>query len=200
LVDKNPLESVDLIDDINGVMVKGKWFSREKLDEMIQMDKNSVQFRTDFWTTAYNCVHNGSIEPLLDLMKEEENKTLLECGYNSVFKYYLEQKYLKNLPEAFDNASKYILDRNARIRLLNEYAWFIYVNKWEQQYLNGIKAAKEAIELYPNYASFYDTLAWLYFENNQLDDAIKTVKKAIEIAPNRKEYQDNLYKMMKSKK
>ena len=167
---------------------------------MIRLNKEAIQFRTDFWEAAFNCVHHGKIESLLNMIKKEKNTKLLECGYNSVFKYYLDQKDFKRLPDAFDKASKFTLDTVRRIQLLNAYAWFIYENKWKQQYPEGIRAAEEAVELYPNYAGLFDTLAWLYFENNQVDDAIKAMKQAIALAPNRKEYKDNLQKMEKSKK
>ncbi|NPD48218.1 amidohydrolase family protein [Lentimicrobium sp. S6] len=198
LMDKNPLKSIN-INDIQSVMIKGEWYSREKLDEMIRLDSDATQLRTGFWKAAFNCTQHDKIDPLLNILREEKDSVLLGCGYSAVFKYYLKQKDFENLPKAFNDASKYTLDWVAKFLLLNNYSWFIYENKWKQQYPAGIKAIKGAIEIYA-VAALYDTLAWLYFESNQFDDAITTMKKAIEISPNKKEYQDNLEKMKKLKK
>ena len=197
LVNKNPLKSVNLIDSINGVMVKGKWYTKEKLNGMTQLNKDSIQSRTDFWKAAYKCVHYGLTAPLLKLLKEEKNVKLLKNGYNSLYRHYLNIKSFKNLPAAFKRVSEITLDTIKRVQLLNTYAWFIYQNKWKEQYLEGIKAVKESIKLYPKFGGTYSVLAWLFFENNQYDEAIKTMKQAVKVSPNKKVYKDYLKKMKK---
>ncbi len=199
LVSRNPLESVDLIDDINGVMVRGEWYPKEMLDEMIQIEDDAVQLNTDFWKAAANCVNDGEIKELFDMLENETNPILLESGYNALLKHYLSEKDYDHLPDAFIRASNFTHDTIRRVQLLNGYAWFIYENKWKAQYSTGIKAAKEATELYGTFGGLYDTLAWLYYENNQIDDAIEAMKKAIELSPNRAVYMDNLKEMERTK-
>jgi imidazolonepropionase-like amidohydrolase len=41
LVNENPLEDIDAIKDLRGVMAAGRWYSREEVDQMIAIEERT---------------------------------------------------------------------------------------------------------------------------------------------------------------
>jgi tetratricopeptide (TPR) repeat protein len=130
--------------------------------------------------------------PLHNFLKTTKNEKLIDIGYNNLIRYFSGEKDQIKLLEAFE-AVVTELPRDAGY--LNRYAWYIYENKLAEKYNRGIELARKAVELKPESAGIWDTLAWLLFETGKVDDAIDCMKKAIELDPNTKYYQENLEKM-----
>ena len=82
--------------------------------------------------------------------------------------------YKKNIEKA--NADKEELATN-----LNNLAWFYAIHKRDIE--EGIKLSKQSLELRPDEAAYLDTLAELYFQNGQKDEARKYIKQAIDKKP-----------------
>ena len=83
---------------------------------------------------------------------------------------------------------------------MNDCAWYIYLQKIKDRYEQGIELARKAVQLEPQAAHIWDTLAWLEFEDGQIDQAVEHMKKAVELAPQQEGYQENLKKLEQSSK
>ncbi len=80
----------------------------------------------------------------------------------------------------------------------NNYAWACACAKRNVE--NGIEIAKQAVDLRPGTAGYYDTLAELYHLSGDNDLAIKTIRRAIELNPMRVYYREQLKKFQIAKK
>ncbi len=74
------------------------------------------------------------------------------------------------------------------------YAGVVLEAKFADKYDMGIEMAKKAIEINDGVASYWDTLAGLYFEKGDSQQAIKAQEKALELMPNNTAYQQKLDK------
>ncbi len=79
--------------------------------------------------------------------------------------------------------------------ILNKYAWMICTFKIKKDYAKALDMVHKAIIINPNYANYYDTQAWLFFESGDREKAIQSMKKAIELNPH-PVYKDELEKFM----
>jgi tetratricopeptide (TPR) repeat protein len=73
------------------------------------------------------------------------------------------------------------------------YAAVALQEKMTDHYDRGIEMAKKALALNES-ALYWDTLAGLYFEKGEKEDAIKAQEKALELRPGNKAFQDKLEK------
>jgi Tfp pilus assembly protein PilF len=74
------------------------------------------------------------------------------------------------------------------------YAGVVLEAKFADKYDQGIEMAKSAIEINDGVASYWDTLAGLYFEKGDSAQASKAQEKALELMPNNTAYQQKLEK------
>jgi tetratricopeptide (TPR) repeat protein len=98
----------------------------------------------------------------------------------------------------FEELLQLTTDEVARATLLNSHAWFIYENRWEEQYEQGIAYAREAVRLFPEYADLWDTLAWLNFVAGRNSEAVDAMKEAVRLEPESAHFKEALQEMEES--
>ncbi|MCI0516108.1 tetratricopeptide repeat protein [candidate division KSB1 bacterium] len=137
---------------------------------------------------------NDNILPLETFMRQNPDPKFLEPGYGSLIRYYQNKKNIPKLVETYEAAYQKLPPDAGHF---NEYAWFIYEHKLKEKYVRGIEIAQQAVQLEPDKAHIWDTLAWLYYANGETANAIEALNKAVTLAPDVKGYQENLEKMKK---
>jgi tetratricopeptide (TPR) repeat protein len=75
---------------------------------------------------------------------------------------------------------------------MNAYAWSIFTSELQDKYKFGIELAEKAVQLDPEAAHIWDTLAWLYFAEGNNLEAISAMEKAVEIDSQYNERLENL--------
>jgi tetratricopeptide (TPR) repeat protein len=139
--------------------------------------------------------HENDNAPLLDFLQHSSNQDLLSKGYANLIDYYSSKKDTVRLYETFEKAVT-ALPQNSRF--MNQYAWSIYEDKIKAKYDRGIELAQKALELEPEAAHIWDTLAWLLFENGDKKGAIEAMQKAVKLEPDTEGFRKNLKKMQES--
>jgi len=139
--------------------------------------------------------HENNNTPLLDFLQNSSNQDLLSKGYANLIDYYSSKNDTVRLYESFERAVA-ALPQNARF--MNQYAWSIYEDKIKAKYDRGIELAQKALQLEPDAAHIWDTLAWLLFENGDKKGAIQAMQKAVELEPDTEGFRKNLKKMQES--
>ncbi len=118
------------------------------------------------------------VRSLIAFLNKSKNEEYLYLGYHHLIRFYRNEKdtiqYFKTLEEAL----KKIKDNPD---LLNEYAWSIFTCKLQDKYKYGIELAERAVQLRPEAADIWATLAWLYFVDGNNQKAMSAMKKAVEI-------------------
>ena len=166
-------------------------------EAVLKLDPNDEKgFKTEsiFNLALYDARFEKNVDPLLKFMAQNSNEKYYENGYYNILNYYKKTKDQDGMVKTYETMVKKI-DANAG--LFNQYAWFIYEERMKDKYDRGIKLAKKAVELQPDAAHIWDTLAWLQFEKRNKDEALKAMKKAVELAPETKAFKENLKKMEK---
>ncbi|OGB68981.1 MAG: hypothetical protein A2Y94_10060 [Caldithrix sp. RBG_13_44_9] len=149
------------------------------------------------YLAAIQLWETGNDLPLLEQLSIAKNPELVKQGYNILIRHYEKNKQPEKLLSAYEDAlQKLPEDYN----LMNGYAWYIYENKLNDKYTRGIEVARRAVELKPDAAYIWDTLAWLEYENGQKEQALTDMGKAVEISGNAEDYRENLKKMQTGKK
>jgi len=135
---------------------------------------------------------NKNIDPLLGFIKGTANEDYLVKGYSTLINYYRNENDTSKVVTAYEEVISKMPDN---VDLLNSYAWDIYTAKKQDMYDRGIELAKRAVELEPETDAIWDTLAWLYFEKGEVENAVKAMEKAVELDPESDYYKKNLQKM-----
>jgi tetratricopeptide (TPR) repeat protein len=139
--------------------------------------------------------HENDNAPLLDFLQHSSNQDLLSKGYANLIDYFSSKKDTVRLYETFEKAVA-ALPQNSRF--MNQYAWSIYEDRIKAKYDRGIELAQKALELEPEAAHIWDTLAWLLFENGDKKGAIEAMQKAVKLEPDTEGFRKNLKKMQES--
>ncbi len=153
-------------------------------------DEQGFGETSSFHIATYEIWNNNNDAPLLDFLKNSDNNDLLSDGYFNLIDYYNNKKDTVRVYETFEKAVA-ALPQNAQLK--NQYAWSIYEDKLKEKYNLGIELARKALELEPNNADIWDTLAWLLLESGDHKGAIVAMKKAADLNQN---YKENLTKML----
>lgn len=86
-------------------------------------------------------------------------------------------------------------------RYCNNIAWDVYEKNDTKYVLKAIQWSKTSLEIDPNNPLYLDTLAHLYFINNQKEEALKVQEKAVEYAEkNQSTYQSELKESLEKMK
>ncbi len=136
-------------------------------------------------------------QPLIGWLDQSTNNIHLERGFNSLIRFYQRKEMQDKLLGIYEQAVRRLPENTD---FMNGYAWYIYEQKLKDRYSRGIELAQQAVKLKPGAANIWDTLAWLEFENGQIDQAIADMKKATELAPQQEGYLENLKKLEQAKK
>jgi tetratricopeptide (TPR) repeat protein len=146
---------------------------------------------------AYN-VFSLEDESRYDKAKAQAEKALstgdddaLFLGHYNIIRYYRLKK---------DNDTALIKYAEAAEAVPTE-AFFAYgyaavalQEKMTDHYARGIEMIKKALEINDGAASYWDTLAGLYFETGSREEAIQAQEKAVELRPDFQAYQQKLEK------
>jgi tetratricopeptide (TPR) repeat protein len=136
-------------------------------------------------------------KPLITWLDHSVNQAHLERGYNSLLRFYRRKEMQDRLLAMYEQVVKRMPENAA---FMNDFAWYIYQQKLKGRYEQGIAIAQKSLQLQPLAAHIWDTLAWLEFENGQVDRAVEHMKKAVQLAPQQEGYQENLQKLEQSRK
>ena len=149
------------------------------------------------YLAAIQLWETGDDLPLLEQLSVAKNPELVKQGYDILIRHYEKNKQSEKILSAYENAlQKLPEDYN----LMNGYGWYIYENKLNGKYTQGIEVARRAVELKPDAAHIWDTLAWLEYANGQVEQALADMQKAVELSGNNEDYQENLKKMQAGNK
>jgi tetratricopeptide (TPR) repeat protein len=132
------------------------------------------------------------VQPLIAFLEESKNEDFLDQGYYHLRIYYRNKQDTLNYYESLEKALTVFKDNT---RLMNEYAWAVFKNRTENKYERGIELAEKAVDLEPEGAPIWDTLAWLYYANGETDKALSAMKKALAI---NSEFQERLDQLKKA--
>lgn len=168
----------------------------EKVLKLDPEDNKGHKTESLFQLAVYEARVRKNIEPLQKFMAGEPGENYLLPGYENILNYYRREKNNEKRIQTYEIAISKIPENT---NLMNGYAWFIYENKLTDKYDRGIALAKKAVELKPEAARIWDTLAWLQFEKGNHQQAITAMKKAVEIEPGNKSFKKNLEKIEKGK-
>lgn len=164
---------------------------------VLKLDPNDEKgFKTEsiFNIALYDARFEKNVKPLLKFMAQNSDEKYYEKGYYNLLGYYKKTKDQDGMVKTYESMVKKMA---ANAGLYNQYAWFIYEERMKNKYDWGIKLAKKAVELQPDAAHIWDTLAWLHFEKGNKKKALKAMKKAVELEPETKGFKKNLKKMKK---
>lgn len=155
---------------------------------------NKAGYKKDaeFHLALHEARSDGNPAKLAEHLETESDTDRLELGYFALARVYEGQNDVANAVRVYEMALEKMPD-NAN--MMNAAAWFIYEQKASQHYAWGIKAAQKAVELAPESASIWDTLAWLYHSDEQYQLAIQAMSRAAELEPDVDYFKQSLQKM-----
>lgn len=165
--------------------------------KVLKLDSNNEKgYQTEslFQLAVYNVRVKNNVSTLESFMANDLIEKYLQQGYSEIVRYYKRTKNNDKLVETYEIA---ITKIPGNANLMNEYAWFIYQQKIKSKYNRGIELAKQAVEIKPDAAHIWDTLAWLQFEKGNQDEAIKAMEEAVQLAPDNDDFKKNLEKIKK---
>lgn len=132
---------------------------------------------------------NKAPEALEEFIKSCKNHELLKESFSTLVRYYENQKDSPNTLRIYD---QYLSAFSDDTGVMNGFAWYIYEQRLTDQYAKGIEMARKAVDLEPEAAHVWDTLAWLYYESGDYNAAVKAMDKAVDLAPETEDFQKSL--------
>lgn len=135
---------------------------------------------------------NGNPEKLADVLEHETDAERMRLGYRSLARVYEGKNDIENTIATYKTGLEKLPNDAG---MMNEAAWFIYEQKASNYYDWGIQIAKKAVEMEPQKASIWDTLAWLLNSNRQYKEAVEAMTKAAQLEPKIEYFQQSLQKM-----
>ncbi len=143
-------------------------------------DNYGFKEESELQIAIYNARYSDKkdVQSLITFLNKSKNEEYLELGYHHLIGFYRNEKDTIQYFRTLDEALKKIKDNPD---LMNEYAWSIFTCKIQDKYKYGIELAEKALQLKPEAADIWDTLAWLYFVEGNNQKAMSAMKKAVEI-------------------
>jgi len=181
----------------------GRWESAEAqpyLEKVLELDPRDAYGHNEEcrgYIAVYILRTTGDDQPLIHLLDHSSDQAHLEEGFNALIRYYQQKEMQAKLFRAYEQAIQKLPENTD---FMNGYAWYIYEQKAKDRYEQGIGITRRALQIKPEAANIWDTLAWLEFDNGQIDLAIEHMKKAVELAPQKSGYLENLKKMEQAQK
>ena len=162
---------------------------------IIDLDHENVagyKEEAEFNRALYRARYQKDTDPLEKLIEQEKDVELLERGYFTLIRAAEVQgdhdKTLAIYRRAMERLPDYA-------NLMNGCAWYIYEKRLDAHYPWGIELAEQAVQLEPDAAHIWDTLAWLYNESGQYKLAVEAMTKALELEPESDYFKQTLFKM-----
>jgi len=129
---------------------------------------------------ALSEARGGNPAALETVLAGTDKVNYLKMGYNQLIRIHVKNKDAGKAVAAFEALlAKFSDDTN----VMNQFAWTVYENKWADHYDRAIEVAKRAVELEPEAAHIWDTLAWLYVEAGNREAAIAAMEQAVKLDP-----------------
>ena len=155
-------------------------------------DKAGHRQAAEFNIVLHEARNTGNPEKLAAHLETEAEKERMRVGYFSLARLY-EGK--PDVPAALSTYRTALEKMPDDAGLMNACAWFIYEQEASEHYPWGIEIAKKAVELEPEAASIWDTLAWLLHSNGQYREAVDAMTKVVALEPDAEYFQETLKKM-----
>lgn len=143
-------------------------------------DKYGYKIESLFWDASYDGVIRKKPEGLIAFISEYSDYRDIKDAYKWLAKTYERRGEMDRALQVYMNA---LVVFKGDADFYNHFAWWIYENKQDNQYDIAIEYAKSAVELNPDAWYIWDTLAWLYHETRERDEAIKAAQKALSLSP-----------------
>jgi D-alanyl-D-alanine carboxypeptidase len=174
------------------------WLVYEKILTADPDDKYGYKTESLFWKATYDGVIGKKPENLIAFIAEHKDYKDIRKAYSWLAKTYQRREEMDKAVQAYRDALN-TLDRDPEF--YNEYAWWVYENKLTGEYANAIKYARMAVDMKPEAYYIWDTLAHLYCENGQQQEAVEASSTALRLAPEdqRSTYEEYLNKIKQGK-
>ena len=169
--------------------------AKQYFENVLKLDpenKKGFKAESNFNLAVYEARYQKNVTPLTKFMNQNSDDQYFPNGYSELLNYYNKVKDKNKLIETYEAA---VEKMSANYNLFNQYAWYIFKDKIKDKYDRGIELAKKAVELKPDAAHIWDTLAWLHFEKGNKKQAIEAMQRAVEIEPDTEGFKKNLQKM-----
>lgn len=155
-------------------------------------NKTGYRKAAEFNVALHAARRAGNPTQLAVHLEREMDLERLKLGYLALARVYEGQNDVPNAVKVYQAALEKLPDNT---NIMNSAAWFIYEQKATQHYAWGIKTAQRAVELEPQAASIWDTLAWLYHSDGQYHMAVQAMSKAVALEPDIDYFKQSLQKM-----
>jgi tetratricopeptide (TPR) repeat protein len=172
--------------------------AQKYLNHILQLDPNDTKgYGEDcrFHSAVYEAQEQQDVAALATFMQQNPPERFWYTGYNELIHFYSRAKDTASVIRTYETL---IVKFPQYSNYFNSYAWYIYENQLAEHYERGLEVAKQALALAPDDVNILDTVAWLYFVNDQLPDAIVLMEKALKIEPESTYLKANLKKFKES--
>jgi len=143
-------------------------------------DEYGYKVEALFWDASYEGVIHKNPESLIAFIAEHGDYKDIRDAYKWLAKTYKRRGEMDSAVQVYMDALEVFA---GDAEFYNHFAWWVYENKLEKRYDVAIEYAKSAVELNPEAWYIWDTLAWLYHEKGQGEEAVKAAGKALSLAP-----------------
>lgn len=161
----------------------------EQVLELDPDDQFGYQEDAKGYISVQTLYDSGNDRPLIELLEKSTNDERVAKGYEVLIRYYKSNKMKDDVLTAYE---KVLVRFPENASFMNGFAWHIYENKISSRYNEGLEMATRAVNLKPDGAHIWDTLAWMEFEMGMLDSAIVHMRKAVLLEPDNEYFINNL--------
>jgi tetratricopeptide (TPR) repeat protein len=161
----------------------------EQVLELDPDDQSGYQEDAQGYIAVQTLYETGNYQPLIDLIEKSTDDERVAKGYDVLIRYYKSKKMKDDVLMTYEEVLVRFPENPS---FMNGFAWHIYENKISSRYKEGLEIATRAVELKPDGAHIWDTLAWLEFEIGMLDSAIVHMRKAVTLEPDNEYFINNL--------
>ena len=163
-------------------------------EELLAKMPDSPNVMNEF---AYNVFYLQD-ESRYDEAKAQAEKALasgdedqLFMGHYNIIRYYRLKEDNETAVAMYEQAAQNVPEEAF---FKYGYAAVVLQEKMTDKYDSAIEMAKKALEINDGVGNYWDTLAGLYFEKGEREEAIKAQEKAVELSPDNEAYQQKLEK------
>ena len=152
----------------------------EKILKQDPDDNYGYKTEALFWKASYDGVIWKKPENLIAFIADHKDYKDIQDAYRWLAKTYQRHDEMDKAVQVYKDALQ-VFRKEADF--YNHFAWWVYENKVADEYKTAIQYAEEAVTLKPDAYYIWDTVAWLYFENEEQQKAVEASTKALSLAP-----------------